>query len=118
MDKIFYGGLIKTVDNAYPYVEAVAVQDGVIVALGKYDDVIKYKTDNTEMIDLKGKFMYPGFMDCHMHMINRHFCNMGVDLTKCTTQKEALDLIEAEYKKMKAAGKGGWLVAVGFNQYD
>ena len=76
MDRIFYNGVIKTVDDAYPVVSAVCVQGGIIMHVGSDEEMLKYKTENTELIDLQGKFMLPGFIDSHMHMILTHYQNM------------------------------------------
>ncbi len=69
-DVIYHGGDIVTIDDKNPGAEAVAVQDGKIVAVGKKDDVLKLKGDATKVIDLNGKTLAPGFVDGHSHFIN------------------------------------------------
>lgn len=69
-DAIYHGGNIVTVDDKNPTAEAVAVKDGKIVAVGKKDEVLKLKGEGTELIDLTGKALLPGFIDSHGHMIN------------------------------------------------
>lgn len=48
------------------YAEAVCVENGRIQAVGTQDDVMQYKTDGDEMVDLQGKTMLPGFW---MHIL-------------------------------------------------
>ena len=46
-DSIFYNGSIYTVDDSNPQVEAVAVKDGMIMAVGSSSDILKYQGDET-----------------------------------------------------------------------
>ncbi|MCR4804985.1 MAG: amidohydrolase [Clostridia bacterium] len=118
MDKIFYNGLIKTMDKAYPYVEAVAVQDGIILHLGKYEDIVRYRTDDTEMVDLEGNFMYPGFIDTHLHTVEINRNRKLLDLRHARSFEEALRLVKERSEQMDAEGNDGWLVSIGFNEND
>jgi predicted amidohydrolase YtcJ len=67
-DKIWFGGPILTMNEAGDSVAAVAVKNGIIVAVGSSEDMIDHKDENTEMIDLDGKTMLPGFVDAHGHV--------------------------------------------------
>lgn len=69
-DTIYHGGDIVTVDDKKPNVEALAVKDGKILAVGKKDELLKLKGDSTKLIDLKGRTLVPGFLDGHSHFIN------------------------------------------------
>ncbi len=118
MDKIFYNGLIKTMEKAYPYVEAVAVQDGIILHLGKYEDIIKYRTENTEMVDLEGNFMYPGFIDSHLHTVEINRNRRLLDMKEAKTFEEAMRLIAVRDREMNEKGQEGWLIGILFNEND
>lgn len=67
-DTIYHNGPIVTSDDANPRAEAVAVKDGKILAVGKKEDVLKTKGDETKLVDLSGKTMLPGFVDAHGHV--------------------------------------------------
>ena len=69
-ETIYHGGDIVTVDEKNPTAEALAVKDGKIIAVGKKDEVLKFKGDATKLIDLGGKSLVPGFLDGHSHFIN------------------------------------------------
>ncbi len=69
-DRIFVGGEIVTVAGAMPTAEAVAIADGKIVAVGSESEVMVHKGDATEVIDLEGKTLVPGFIDPHSHFIS------------------------------------------------
>lgn len=48
---------------------ALAIADGVIVWLGKMADLPKYDTKLVEVIDGQGKWVTPGLIDCHTHLV-------------------------------------------------
>ena len=68
-DAIFHGGAIITVHDGNPMAEAVAVKGGKILAVGSKVAVMAFKGNGTQMIDLGGKAMLPGFIDAHGHMV-------------------------------------------------
>lgn len=68
MEKIFYNGTIITMDEKNKEVEAVYVKEGKIAQLGTFEEVNKLKNDQTEMIDLEGNVMFPGFIEPHIHL--------------------------------------------------
>jgi predicted amidohydrolase YtcJ len=69
-DRIIRGGPIVTVDPARPSAEAVAIAGGKIVAVGSEADVMKHKGAATEVTDLAGKTLVPGFVDGHSHFFS------------------------------------------------
>jgi predicted amidohydrolase YtcJ len=70
-DAIYFGGTIVTVNDAQPTVEAVAIKDGKILVVGTRAEIEKdHKGATTQMIDLGGKTLLPGFLDPHSHYIS------------------------------------------------
>ena len=67
-DVIFTGGPILTMEDAAPMAEAVAVRDGVIVAVGPLDAVRAAVGGNAETVNLDGRTLLPGFFDPHGHV--------------------------------------------------
>jgi predicted amidohydrolase YtcJ len=67
-DTIYTNGEIITVNDAQPSAEAVAVKEGKILAVGARDDVMRHLGPSTEVVDLKGRTMVPGFVDGHSHI--------------------------------------------------
>ena len=72
---IIKGGDIYTVDTNQPTVEAVAVLDGRIVAMGDESEMNNYADEKTEIIDATGSFVMPGFIEGH-----GHFSGLGKSL--------------------------------------
>ena len=68
-ETIYYGGPVLTMNDDQPRAEAVAVSDGKVLAVGSSDEVMKLKGRKTQLIDLKGQTMIPGFVDAHGHVL-------------------------------------------------
>jgi predicted amidohydrolase YtcJ len=70
-DSIYIGGDIVTVNEAQPSVEALAVKDGRILAVGTRGEIeAAHKGESTKVVDLAGKTLLPGFIDPHSHFID------------------------------------------------
>ena len=66
---IYYGGPILTMNDDQPRAEAVAVTEGKVLAVGSSQEIMKLKGQKTQVIDLKGQAMIPGFVDAHGHVL-------------------------------------------------
>jgi predicted amidohydrolase YtcJ len=68
-DKIWRGGSILTMEDGAMRAEAVAVKDGLILAVGREEDVMALSGESTEVIDLGDRALLPGFVDSHGHVV-------------------------------------------------
>ncbi len=68
-DSIWSGGPILTMNDKAMRAQAVAVAGGKIVAVGRRADVMKLKGPATQMVDLGGRTLVPGFVDAHGHVV-------------------------------------------------
>lgn len=68
-DLILYNGKIHTVDSAQPAASAVAIKDGIFIAVGEDALIDQYSDGTTQLIDLKQKRVIPGLNDSHIHLI-------------------------------------------------
>lgn len=68
MEKIYFNGNILTINENNDKVSAIAIANGKIAAVGNDDSILALKGANTEVIDLQGKTMLPGFIDAHSHL--------------------------------------------------
>lgn len=66
-DRVFLNGKIYIVNDNRDWAQAVAVKGGKIVFVGTDEAAKDYIGDDTEVTDLDGKMMLPGFMDGHCH---------------------------------------------------
>lgn len=67
-DLVILNANVVTLDSGKPRVEALAVRGGRIIAVGSNSEVGRYVGGETRVVDLKGKMVVPGFVDCHVHM--------------------------------------------------
>jgi len=68
VDTVVTNGKILTVDAAFRVVQAVAINDGRIVASGTREEVARYAGARTQVIDVGGKTVIPGLIDNHFHL--------------------------------------------------
>lgn len=98
--KLFFGGPIITMDDKITKVDAVGVSEDKIVAVGNIDAVKQILIDDFELIDLKGKCLLPGFIDCHMHPVGSLFFWIFPDLSQAKSIEELKQLIKKAAEKM------------------
>lgn len=67
-DVIYWGGPILTMNDAQPQVQAVAVRAGRIVAVGTRAEIARWQGAATQVVDLQGRTLLPGFVDPHSHL--------------------------------------------------
>src|SRR5881392_3568807 len=77
-DLVLHNAKIAT-NHVPPFVEAVAIQDGKIVATGANDEVVRLRGPTTTVVDLKGRTVIPGLNDSHLHVI-RGGLNFNMEL--------------------------------------
>lgn len=68
-ESIWSGGPILTMNDKAMRAEAVAVANGKILAVGSRDDVMKLRGPATQLVDLEGRTLVPGFVDAHGHIV-------------------------------------------------
>ena len=78
-DQIYLNGEIYTVNADQPWAQAVAIAGGEIVYVGENDGAQSLVDKKTNVVDLEGKMMLPGFHDTHIHLISG-----GMQERKCT----------------------------------
>ncbi|AWV97189.1 amidohydrolase [Arcticibacterium luteifluviistationis] len=110
---IIHGGTIYTVDEVNPQVEAVAIKDNIILFSGSMEDALNFKGANTEMLDLDGKTMTPGFIEGHGHLMGLGYNELELDLSKTTSYQDIIDLVEVAAKNAKP---GEWILGRGWHQ--
>ncbi len=113
-EMIFYGGPILTVNDADAVAQALAVRDGVIVAVGDLDEVIQQRTDSTVMIDLQGRALLPGFVGAHEHPTLSAVFNGAHDLSGFSHQRNA-QVWKALREAIASTPKGEWVYAGGID---
>lgn len=112
-DQVFINGIVYTVDEANPKVEAVAVKDGLILAVGTTAEIQAYVGGSTEVIDLQGKTMTPGIIESHAHLMGIGYNKLEIDLMGVKTYEE---LIQKVGEAAATAKPGDWITGRGWHQ--
>ncbi|MEQ8438848.1 MAG: amidohydrolase [Ilumatobacter fluminis] len=111
-DVVFLNGPIETVTG--PTVEAVAVRDGRIVAVGSAADALATRTTSTEVIDLAGRALLPGLIEPHTHPDLAAQMYAWVDVSGFTHSH--VSGVEAALRSAdEAAPAGQWIFAFGLD---
>jgi hypothetical protein len=92
-DKIYYHARIWTGDTSQPWAEVLAIKGNKILYVGK--DEKRFRSKHTEMIDLEGRFIVPGFIDNHTHFLSGGYNLSGVDLRKARSPQEFISILKA-----------------------
>ena len=98
-DKIFFNAKIWTGDTANKWADAIAIKGNEIVYVGK--DYKSFKGANTEMVDIGGKLMTPGFIDNHTHFLSGGYNLSAVDLRKAKTPQEFISILKEFCQKQE-----------------
>jgi predicted amidohydrolase YtcJ len=112
VDLVVHHAQIYTVNESFAVAEAMAVQDGKIVAVGTNDEILKtYQADS--VVDAKGATVYPGFVDAHAHFLGYGQSLYAVDLMFANSWEEVLQRVQA----FVATHPGnGWIRGRGWDQ--
>ncbi|MDW3229107.1 MAG: amidohydrolase [Acidobacteriota bacterium] len=106
-DTVLINGHIWTVNSQQPEAEALAIVQNRIVSLGKSSEIKKLIGSQTRVIDLKGRFVLPGFIDTHTHFLNGGLALRSVQLRTCRSREEFTRRIEAKTKELEP---GSWIL--------
>lgn len=112
-DKVILGGTIYTVDDSQPIVEAVVINGDKIEFAGSETEARKYIGENTEVIDLEGKTMTPGFIEGHGHFMGVGYNELNLDLMYVTSYDE---LVAKVKEAVDRAQPGQWILGRGWHQ--
>ena len=112
-DTIYTNGNIYTADANDSKVEALAVKDGMIMAIGSKAEILKLEGSNTKTIDLSSKTMTPGFIESHGHLMGVGYNKLELDLMYVKTYDE---LVEKVAEAVEKADPGTWITGRGWHQ--
>lgn len=110
---VIRGAKIYTVNVKNDIAEAVAIDDDKILFVGSNKDVGKYIGDKTEVIDLDGRILTPGFIESHGHIMGVGYNEIELDLAGVRSFDE---MIEKVKEAVSSAAPGEWIVGRGWHQ--
>jgi predicted amidohydrolase YtcJ len=102
-------------DKQNPSAEAVAVYNGRFAAVGSNEDILKLAKNGTQIMDLKGKMLLPGFNDSHMHLLSYGMSLQKVNLFRVGSIEEIIRKI-SDFIERKKPDSLQWIQGIGWNQ--
>lgn len=112
-DLILTNGRIMTMESDQPEVQALAVRQGLIVALGDNGTILRREGPETRVLDLEGQFATPGWIESHAHFSGIGEAAMNLRLGQCRTWQEVVDMV-ADAVRTRPAGT--WITGRGWHQ--
>ncbi len=91
-DKIYINANIWTGDSSQPSASVIAIKDNKIIYVGDDENAVKGST--TELIDLQGKMLVPGFVDNHTHFLMGGYGLASVKLKEARSKQQFIDIIK------------------------
>lgn len=118
-DIIFQNGDVLTMNDAQKEVEALAIKEGKILAVGTQQSVGKHKGENTQIRDLNGGTLLPGFIDGHSHFsyAMRMLAQANLSAPPVDVIRNIPDIIERlkQHRDKFNIAEGGWLLGWGYD---
>ena len=93
--------------------DAFLVQDDRFAAFGSTDEILAQITPDTEVVDLNGAAVYPGFIDSHCHLLGFGRFLENVQLSSCRSNDELYARLK---RRAETLAPGEWLIGRGFNE--
>lgn len=108
---ILYNARIYTMDSPAPIAEAIAIQDGRIVAVGDNEDVLNLADADSIVEDINGRTILPGLTDAHLHL---EYYAFGLQKIDCETNTKA-ECLRRVAERAKTTPAGQWILGHGWN---
>jgi predicted amidohydrolase YtcJ len=115
-DRVFINAAVYTVDEENSWSEAVAIKDGLITYVGDTAGVGSFVGDSTEVVDLSGKMMLPGFHDSHIHILIGITTDEECDLLRIPTAQEVVEKLET-CTTLAGFGEDDWIIGEGWGEW-
>ena len=112
-DLIVTNAKIYTVDDAHPFVSALAVREGRVQFVGSVQEALVLRGPSTRVIDAAGRTIIPGIVDAHAHLFDLGIFLRNIDLTETRSYDDVVARVAAKVKETPA---GRWIVGRGWDQ--
>lgn len=109
----FTNGTVCTQVEGDDDAEAVFVVGDRIAAVGSDDDIAEWVRPGTEIIDLGGRFLHPGFIDSHMHPLGFGLSRSG-GWVDCSGVESVEDLVTLVEREADSTPDGEWIIGRGW----
>jgi predicted amidohydrolase YtcJ len=115
-DRVFLGGKVYTVDASRSRAEAIAVRSGRIVAVGSDADIRAWIGEGTEVTDLHGHMLLPGFHDSHIHLLIGVATKDDCDLMRLESREAVAERLKG-CAQLRGYGADRWILGGGWSEW-
>lgn len=112
-DLVLTNAHVYTVEKDQPNAEAIAIKADSIIFVGSNEDVKKYISSGTEIIDCKGQFVMPGFIEGHGHIHGLGSSLINLNLMHAKSWAQIVHMVDSA---VKLSRPGVWIVGRGWHQ--
>jgi len=112
---VLTNGNIHTMDKQTPHVEAVAIAQDRILAVGSNSAMRDLLAPDGQDIDLAGQTVFPGFIDAHLHFMSYGLSLREIDLVGTNSLNEAVQRVA---DRATTTDHGTWLTGRGWDQVN
>jgi predicted amidohydrolase YtcJ len=112
-DRVFLNGRVWTADTDHPWAQALAIRGPRLAAVGSDTDVRRLMGPRTEVVDLDGRLVTPGFNDAHMHLLVLDEADLDGAATVAEIQSRLREYAGAHPERPWVTGRGWGFGAFG-----
>lgn len=114
--QVFVNGNVITMNPEQPLAQAVSVREGRIAMVGSAEQILALTTDDTEVVDLRGRTLLPGFVDAHGHFPGSGQVVFAADLQSPPIgDVRTMDELIARLKAQAERRSEGWITGFGYD---
>ena len=115
-ERVFINAAVYTVDDQRSWSEALAIDEGLIVYVGDDAGAEAYIGDATEVIDLDGQMVLPGFHDSHVHILIGVLADDECDLLRIPSELEVAKKLK-QCTEIAGIGDDAWVIGGGWGEW-
>ena len=112
-DLVLTNGKVVTVEDDLPEAQAIAMRGDRIIALGRAADMQPFVGPATQVVDLKGQLVIPGFVEGHAHFTGVGEAQLNLKLMPTTSWEQIVSMVGDAAKRAKP---GEWIIGRGWHQ--
>ena len=112
-DRVFVNGRVWTADAEHPWAQALAVRGPLLAAVGTEAEVRLLVGPRTEVLDLAGRLVTPGFNDAHMHLLVLDEADLDGAASVAEIQSRLREYARAHPERPWVTGRGWGFGAFG-----
>ncbi len=114
-DAVFVNAKVYTAADGQPTASAFSILNGRFMEVGTDEHVLTSAAAGTQVVDLGGRTVVPGFIDSHGHLLNLGLSLQQVNVTGTESYEH---IVQAVAARAAETPKGQWILGRGWDQND